>query len=104
MDTNARIEFSCDVIGAVIRRQQTRLQNGLRKRNEMFRDMDEHGVSDGYRYEWLKSSVLSVIDELNRLGAEFNRQFPEDRASLDDYLDVLFSATETLKGFKGSDQ
>lgn len=51
----------------------------------------------GYRADWLRKSRNAVVETLSKCAEEFNGQYPHDRISAVDLVDVLNS---TLRSFQ----
>jgi hypothetical protein len=78
--------------------KQVKLRFGYRRRDELAANIKAETVPAGdYRYGWLKDTRDAVVKLLGEKGEEFNKSYPFDCISLQDFTDVLNSATLLVK-------
>jgi len=86
------------VMLALCQRRTKALANGGRLRAEMHRELTEKGESSGYRARWILDSANDMVSHLsNKIARRFNAKHRDDRASLQDMLDILSTASNIIK-------
>lgn len=78
--------------------KQVKLRFGYKRRDELAANIKANTVPEGdYRYAWLKNTRDEIVKMLGEKGEEFNKQYPYDCISLQDFTDALNSATLLVK-------
>ena len=103
MDVEAEIEFVKSTFSRVLAHEKHRMAIGMAIRNHMHEQLKLGVEIDHYRMEWLHSSISRVIDLLEQIGSEFNKEHPEDKCSSADLLDIASSVTNTIQNYIGRD-
>jgi hypothetical protein len=104
MDNDAQIEFIVETFTRVLSYEKQRLTIGKIIRNHLHEQLDQGVEIEHYRTEWLHSSIMRVLDTLEAIRKDFNREHTDDKCSTSDLLDIAASVTATLKNYtKGSD-
>jgi hypothetical protein len=91
-----QISFTSRVLGSVVLDNNTRLQNGLRMREQIHDQLEAGTEPDHYRVDWIRQTVLKLFDVLEEQAREFNEEHPNDLISSKDLGDALVSAVRTL--------
>lgn len=92
-----KIEFILDVMKRVATSQTVRLQNGARMRDEIRQAIQRGERPKGYRVAWLQESGYEVIKTLTKIAKQFDKEHPQDKASVQDLMDVLSTTMFLLK-------
>lgn len=77
----------------VLQENPTRLQHGAKLRAEMLDAIKLGKQPGGYRPEWIKDVASIIIKMLTQAARDFDIKHCDDKASLDDLLDILRSVT-----------
>jgi hypothetical protein len=90
------IENVGNILHFIVNNQDIKLAFGTRKRDEM-RDKLKKGIQpNDYRASWLMSARSEMVNTLEKLGTVFNKRFPHDCASVQDFVDILQSTMNQL--------
>lgn len=103
MGEDEKIEFIQRTFHRLLAHEKQRLAIGMAVRNHMHEQLS-HGIQiDHYRSDWIRDSIVRVIDLLDAIRKDFNRAHPEDKCSSADILDIADSVTATLRGDSRTD-
>lgn len=103
MDDEQKARYVCRVLTSVLSTNEQKLEKGAERRDEVYAAIARGEVPEGYRADWLRDSAFEIIEYLKMLAADFNEQFPDDRASIQDMLDILATAMGHIKKKAGLD-
>jgi hypothetical protein len=97
-----KARFVSEVFKALVSKQSQKtdsekLSNGAKLRNEMYDQIKRGETPTGYRAEWVKDSARKVVNLLAEIAADFNKRFPEDRCSANDFIDILSTVKAWIK-------
>lgn len=95
--TPAQIDFTVRTLAAVKNRDAARLARGSAIRELLHKQLKLGMAPEHYRLEWINRSIGRVIDTLGQVAAEFDREHPDDKASVNDFADILASTMLTLQ-------
>lgn len=90
-----QITFTVQVFTNVKLNNRQRSLNAIRRREET-QDLLDKG-EDNYRTQWIRESVLRVVDTLGAIAEDFDRKHPDDRCTVRDWGDILMSTIRTLQ-------
>lgn len=82
------LKFVADIDGKV--------KYGLRQRQAYFEALERGEEPNNYRIEFISKTANQAIGWLAERAVEFNRQFPQDRLSAEDFKDILATAHARL--------
>lgn len=99
MEKTEKIDFVLTMMKKLLAHQEVRLQNGLRKRNEIRAAIQRGEIPKGYRMDWLRDSGYEVISLLTKIAQKFDKQHPTDKASVNDLIDILSTTSLLLQKF-----
>jgi hypothetical protein len=74
-----------------------RIHNALNLRSEMHLALMAGVDPDGYRYEWLLKQSQTVLDLLNIIADDFNKEHPSDMCTVLDALDLLEMISSSMR-------
>jgi hypothetical protein len=94
MDTDT--QFTVMTLTGILRREHRRMARGASLREYVHRQLALGNEPEHYRVDFLRNGVHEVAELLQRLGADFNRQQPNDKTSTNDLLDILESTRRTI--------
>lgn len=95
MTNDQEIEFTVAVLRGVLEKGASRLATSMKRREETYNLIQEG--KDNYRTEWLRGSVLRIIDTLGEIALEFDAAHPDEVCSVQDFGDILASTINSLK-------
>jgi len=104
MPTSAEINTISEIFVSLLTRNPARLANGSRLREEMHEQIKSGIKPEGYRPDWVRSSALRILQELVKLGQDFNENHPSDKASVNDLLDILNTVAGRIKKYLNDDE
>lgn len=96
-DHELKAEFAKRIFAKFDNDEKSRLYNGAAIRREIRDAIDRGEEPVGYRVEWLKKSSQKVIHTLHEVAKEFNKEYPHDKASVQDLCDILNTTLKRLK-------
>lgn len=76
--------------------QEGKVRYGLRQRQAYFEAMERGEEPKGYRVEFVSQTANQIFSWLAERAQEFNRQYPQDRLSTEDFKDILATAHARL--------
>jgi hypothetical protein len=87
-DTDFIVEVLAEAVG---RRNsgEARLANGARLRAAIKEAIKAGKPVDHYRYKWLATCSMQLLDILQIMSADFDKAHPDDMCSAQDLLDIL---------------
>jgi hypothetical protein len=74
-----------------------RLKHGLKLRQEIADALDRGETPTGYRVDLLRLGAVALVNKLEEIGKQFNKDHPNDQFSLGDVLDILATATALVQ-------
>lgn len=88
------LDYIADTIATVVesKRVRSKLSNGMAIRQQMHDALDAGLTFDHYRARWLGESTQKLVDRARELCQEFDKEHPEDAASILDMMDMLVEA------------
>ncbi|NDG28447.1 MAG: hypothetical protein EB120_14875 [Proteobacteria bacterium] len=97
MTKEEKIEFVMKIMEKFVENQELKLARGARLREEIRQTIQKGQMPKGYRAEWLINSGHEILAALSKIAKKFDRDFPDDRASVNDLMDILTTAQFLLK-------
>jgi virulence-associated protein VapD len=97
MLTNEELDYTVTTFVNVVRANKSRLRTSLRNRERAHEDL-EKGLANE-RIEWVRESVMVMMDTLEEIARKFNEKHPNDLCSVDDFKDILMSTLRTFAQF-----
>lgn len=97
MSESEKIDFIVGVMKRLTASQHVRLQNGARMRKEIRAAIQRGERPTGYRVEWLRDSGYEIIKTLTKIAKQFDKEHLQDKASVQDLMDVITTALFLLK-------
>jgi hypothetical protein len=82
-------EEICSSLHRLLSDKTHALERGAKDRARIAQIIEEGGVPSGHRVDWLRETAEAVNLVLIEQAKEFNRRYPGDVVSVDDFLDVL---------------
>jgi hypothetical protein len=92
--TQLQIDWAIGVLRKVSN-AQAKLDQGIRRRNEMHTKLADGEKLNCARYRWIQESANKVLDTLRTAAKQFNSTNLDDKISTDDLGDCL----ATVQGF-----
>jgi hypothetical protein len=103
MPSTTEIQNVSDIFVSLLSHRDSRLARGAKLRAEMHEQLARGEKPDGYRPEWVRTSAFKLIQELQRLGLNFNESHTDDQCSIGDLIDIVTTALGHLKKRAGDD-
>jgi hypothetical protein len=103
MPTPQEIQQMSDIYVSLLNNRDTRLLRGAKLRQEMHEALSRGEKPTGYRPDWVRSAAFKLIQEVQRIGLEFNERRTDDQCSLGDLIDILTTALGHLKKRAGEE-
>ena len=98
MTTEEQIEFTVAVFSNVLHDRRDRIAAGIRRREEAH-ELAQQGKTN-YRTEWVRDSVLRVVDTLAEIARDFDAKHPDDQCTTKDFGDILMSTIRALQSLR----
>lgn len=96
--TEAQTKAAVAVIFKARTDQFVKLRFGFRKRQALSDAFANNTLDkEDYRYKWLKHTRNQLVEFLRQKSEEFNTEYPHDKISLHDFVDVAESLVLVLK-------
>lgn len=92
------VEYAVKVLGRIQKNEVRRLQAGLTLRSHLKKLMDDGVEVSHYRLDWLTTSKSRLVGVLQVFANEFNEQYPKDKISSHDFVDLLSSTISAIIG------
>lgn len=102
---NPRNEFIIDILTKTIHatERSNRLDRGLKIRKQIADLIKNKEIpNDIPRFKWLNKKTNEITNSLLDIAKQFDEENPIDKASIDDLIDISYSAFLTLKEMKES--
>jgi len=100
---NKQIQETVGVFCRFANIRLAKLQHGAELRIEMHRSLQQGRRPGGYRADWLKKSSTTLMAVLGKIAEEFDKEHPDDKASLADLMDITATTMGMLKKENGDD-
>lgn len=97
MTKEEKIDFAVQVMKKFAENQELKLARGARLRSELREAIKRGQAPKGYRADWLRDSGYQLLRVLSKIANKFDREHPDDRASVSDLMDILNTAQFLLK-------
>jgi hypothetical protein len=98
------IESSVETLTAILRHEHRRAATGATMRTHLHKQIELGNDPEHYRMDWLRESVLEIMEHLQIIADNFNRTHDNDKASIGDMLDILHSTAKNIRtktGYSG---
>ncbi len=82
--------------------QASALQNGLKIRDEIRKQIEAGQQPDHYRMDWLRETAVQCIGFIGEAAKMFNATYANDQISQNDVLDVLINAANMVVKHSGA--
>lgn len=76
--------------------EQAKYRKGQGIREIIFQKLALGEEVEGYRIDFLRNSVNRLFHFMEEIGTEFNKKYPEDRFTTNDFGDILATALNCL--------
>jgi hypothetical protein len=95
MDSQAAVRRVNAVFCRLHRNDAERLENGIRKREQLVKDIEAGKDPENERTEWIADTALALLETLKERALQFDEKYLDDMISVRDFGDAI----ATLTGF-----
>lgn len=95
-----KIEYAVAAFEALVGEKQDRLQRGVILRQAMHDAIKRGETPQGYRPLWIREGALELVRHCQHLAEQFDLNYPDDKASVSDLLDLLATAANLFRKHK----
>lgn len=92
-----QIRFANEVLHTLVTAHKARLANSIQRRNTVMEAINRGEEPSGYRVDFLRASAKRILVELAEIAREFNAEYPDDRCTAQDFIDILGTTTLWIK-------
>lgn len=92
-----KLTFITEVFQTLVNKNNKSIQKSVETRKELSEQIKRGEEPTGERAEWIRASAHRLVNELEQIAKDFNEEYPDQRCSAQDLMDVLATTTAWFK-------